>query len=233
MSIVPIAKLTINPEKVFYDFVYNYLRPLTTNITYFITGKYIISDHIMHLVSWNWDFYVPIATDKLGKFYPDQKISPIYNQLMEKILNDIAKSLTLSNFLGYQPIKNNQEFSLKVDFQTKRTTNFWHQDGDGSVFIGLVYLPRRKITNTTKVPKQQVTLVIPQQGYTGPKPWRNYPYFMITPQMQNCLDSIQIFEKDFYSNEIVFINNLTNYHATPCKTNNYLVRFIIKKLNCK
>jgi len=112
----------------------------TTNITYFITGKYIILDHIMHLVSWNWDFYVSIATDKLGKFYTDQKISPIYNQLMEKILNDIAKSLTLSNFLGYQPI-----------------------------------------------------------------------------------------EKDFYSNEIVFINNLTNYHATPCKTTNYLVRFKIKK----
>jgi hypothetical protein len=146
---------------------------------------------------------------------------------MEKILNDIAQSITESNFIGYQPIKNNQIFSFIVDFQTLRTTNYWHQDGDGSVFIGLVYLPNRKISSTAKVPKQQVTLVIPQQGYTSQQQWIHSP-LMITPQMQDCLRDIKILNKDFYSNEIVFINNITNYHATPNKTNNYLLRFKIK-----
>lgn len=131
----------------------------------------------MHLLSWDWDIYSAIA-----KIYPNKKISPIYNQLMENILNDIAQSITESKFIGYQPIKNNQMFSFVVDFQTLRTTNYWHQDGDGSVFIGLVYLPNRKISSTAKVPKQQVTLLIPQQGYTGQQQWIHSP-MMITPQM--------------------------------------------------
>jgi hypothetical protein len=72
MSIVPIAKLTINPEKVFYDFVYNYLRPMIKlgqeqeekSFISFISGEYIIKNKVMHLLSWDWDFYSAIAQTK-------------------------------------------------------------------------------------------------------------------------------------------------------------------------
>jgi hypothetical protein len=116
---------------------------------------------------------------------------------------------------------------LTVDLQTLRITNFWHQDSDGSVFIGLVYLPNRKITNSSKVPSQQITLVIPKQAYTGHKDWHFNP-ILITPRMQKCLRDLFIIERGVYPNEIVFINNLTNFHVTPCKSNYYLFRLKIK-----
>jgi hypothetical protein len=224
MSIVPIAKVVIDPKEIFYDFVYQYLLPMikrSSRIT-IITGKYIITDNIMSLVSWKWDFY-----DLFGTLVPNKDINVLFNPLIEKILVDIAQSLTKNNFIGYQPIKNNQIFTLTVDFHSTRVTKSWHQDSDGSVFIGLVYLPNRKMTKPSKVPSQQITLVIPKQAYTGHKDWQMYP-LLITPRTQKCLRDLFIIEKDIYPNEIIFINNLTNFHVTPCNSNYYLFRLKIK-----
>jgi hypothetical protein len=232
MAIVPIAKVVISPEQIFYDLLYNHLLHLDEpdpeeGIFFsFISGKYIIKNNVMILESWDWDFW-----GSNGQIYPNSKIrkfinNPNNNQYIEKILKDVAQSITENNFLGY-PVKNNQVFYLLVDFQNQRNTHYWHQDKDGSVFIGLVYLPNKKLSTKVKVPAQQITLIIPEQGYSGLKPWDDNR-LMITPKMQNCLGKLEIFQKNFYSNEIVFINNLANYHATPTKTNNYLVRFKIK-----